>query len=73
MFHLCKKQNKTVSLYKKKQRKKTTKFKLYYLGQWKLEGTKLSTRTGISLTGNWKIPSVGTLGVIKNTDTGMDV
>ena len=35
-----------------------------------MEGTTLSTRTGVTLTGNWQIPSVGTLGTIQNTATG---
>ena len=49
-----------------KQRvKKTTPFKLYYLGQWKLEEKKLSTRTGNFLTGDWLIPDVGTSGTIQ--------
>ena len=42
---------------------------MYYLGQWKFEGTTLSTRTGGILTGNWQIPSVGTPGAIQNTAT----
>ena len=35
-----------------------------------MEGTTLSTRTGITLTGNWQIPSVGRSGTIQNTATG---
>ena len=53
----------------KQQGKKTALSKLYYLGQWKLEGTTLSTQAGVILTGNWTIPSVGTLGAIQNTAT----
>ena len=35
-----------------------------------MDGTTLSNKAGITLTGNWQIPSVGTPGTIRNTDTG---
>ena len=35
-----------------------------------MEGTTLFTRTGITLTGNWTIPSIDIPGTINNTDTG---
>ena len=38
--------------------------------EWKLEGTTLSTRTGVTLTGSWQIPSLGKIGTIQNTATG---
>ena len=59
-----------VSLYKNNTVKKTTPFKLYYLGQWKLDGTALSNEAGIALTGNWQIPNSGSTGNIQNTATG---
>ena len=37
--------------------------------EWKLEGTTLSNRNGVTLTGNWQIPSFGTPGPIINTAT----
>ena len=37
---------------------------------WKLVGTKLSNKAGLTLTGNWKIPGEGYMGPIMNTDTG---
>ena len=59
-----------------RQGKKTTPFKLYHLGQWKLEGTKLegitiSSRTGVTLTGRWQIPCFNQPGTIQNKDTGL--
>ena len=39
-------------------------------GLWKLDGTTLSNKAGITLTGNWKIPGEGYTGPIINTDTG---
>ena len=53
-----------------KQQGKKTPFKLYYLGQWKLEGTTLSNQAGTTLTGIWQIPTVGTPGAIQNIATG---
>ena len=39
-------------------------------GLWKLDGTTLSNKAGITLTGNWLLPSGGRYGTIQNTDTG---
>ena len=61
-----------VSLYKNNKEKKTTPFKLYYLGQWKLDGTALSNKAGITLTGNWQIPNSGSTGNVQNTITGVN-
>ena len=59
-----------MSLYKNNKVKKTTPFKLYYLGQWKFDGTVLSNEAGITHTHKWAIPSSGSTGTIQNTDTG---
>ena len=43
-----------------------------YKGLWKLDGTTLSNKAGITLTGNWVLPSKGNLGTIQNTDAGVN-
>ena len=62
-----------MSLYKNStvKTKKTTPFKLYYLGQWKLDGTALSNKAGITLTGTWILPDIGTNGPVQNTATDL--
>ena len=35
-----------------------------------MNGKTLSNKLGITLTGNWKLPMVGTTGTIQNKDTG---
>ena len=57
----------------KQQCKKTTISKHYYLGLWKLEGTRLYNRNGVPLTGNWIIPSVGTAGPIINVTNANNI
>ena len=42
-------------------------FEISYLGQWKLEGTTLSNRAGVTMNGRWKITDAG---YILNDATG---
>ena len=35
-----------------------------------MDGKKLSNKLGVTLTGNWELPSIGTNGTIRNTDSG---
>ena len=42
-------------------------------GKWKLNGKKLyNQRYGTQQSGSWKLPPVGTLGTIQNTENGDD-
>ena len=39
---------------------------------WKLDGTTLSNKAGLTLTGNWVLPSEGDYRTIQNTDNGVN-
>ena len=43
-----------------------------YKGLWKLDGTTLSNKAGLTLTGNWVLPLEGYYGTIQNTNTGVN-
>ena len=60
-------------MYMKKTKwQKTVLFIIYLKGTWTLVGTILSNKAGITLTGNWVLPSEGKLGTIQNTNTGVN-